>query len=148
MDIRNYSHEDSSIKLISQFFEQSLRLFKESGVDRGRLHEKEYHDDELQLMEGHSIENSFSASFEILMYSELVEGYADSLVNERKYWEPKPDEPLRKLMEGDIFKKEEFYHWFLENSANYPKLTSYLLVIDRCPRYRMIEYLKTVTQSE
>jgi hypothetical protein len=145
MNVHNRSHQDSSAKLISKLLEQSLWSFRDSEVDRGRLHKKEYHDDELQLMEGHSTENSFSASFEILMYSELVEGHAYTLAKRGKYREP--GETLRKLVEGDIFKKEEFHHWFLENSANYPKLTSYLLVID-CLRYRMIEYLTSIMQSE
>lgn len=140
MDIYHHSHHDSSIMLISKLLEQSLRSFRDSRADEKRLYDEEY-----QLVESGLAKSSFSAFSEILIYSELVEGYADSLIQEGKY--RKPNEVLKNLVEGDVFKNKEFHNWFLENSTNYPKLTLYLLVID-CLRYRLIKYLKSITQSE
>ena len=119
-------HEYDHSLIFFQYLNCCAFLFK---VSRGEM--KTLYDIEFSYEEG-----AFSVCSEILLYADLVEGYANSVAKGKHAF---CDKEKNELVERDIFKNKEFTTWFQNNADSYPALMSYLLMIDYI-RGKLIDY--------
>ncbi|KHD08657.2 hypothetical protein PN36_10440 [Candidatus Thiomargarita nelsonii] len=115
--------------IISSNLQQLVCFYQQIKDERQRLYEAEYE------LEG----NVFSAFFEIEMFFELVEGYANAI---SQYGSVKQsDSAIKELEHGNIFNNNVFTEWLSAHASEYPNILTYVALVNNF-RIQIIEYLK------
>ncbi len=115
--------------IISSNLQQLVGFYQQIKDERQRLYEAEYE------LEG----KVFSAFFEIEMFFELVEGYANAIsqygcVKQR-------NSAIKELEHGNIFNHNVFTEWLSIHASEYPNILTYVALVNYF-RIQIIEYLK------
>jgi hypothetical protein len=106
-----------------------IRFYQQIKDERQRLYEAEYQ------LEG----KVFSAFFEIEIFFELVEGYANTITQHGRVKER--DTAIHELEHGNIFNNKAFSEWLSAHASEYPNILTYVALVNYL-RIQIIEYLK------
>ena len=120
--------------IISLNLQQLIRFYQQIKDERQRLYEAEYE------LEG----NVFSAFFEIELFFELVEGYANTITQYSRVKER--DTALKELEHGNIFNNNAFSQWLSAHASEYPNILTYVALVNDL-RMQIIDYLKPSSDS-
>jgi hypothetical protein len=115
--------------IISSNLQQLVGFYKQIKDERQRLYELEYE------LEG----KVFSAFFEIEMFVELVEGYANAITQSGDV--KQCASAIKELEHGNIFNNNAFTEWLSAHASEYPNILTYLALVNYF-RIQIIEYLK------
>jgi predicted S18 family serine protease len=116
--------------IISSNLQQLVCFYQQIKDERERLYQAEYE------LEG----KVFSAFFEIEMFFELVEGYANA-ISQYGYVKQR-DNAIKELEHGNIFNNKAFIKWLSTQAASeYPNLLTYVALVNYF-RIQIIKYLK------
>jgi len=115
--------------IISINLQQLVRFYQEIKDERQCLYEAEYE------LEG----NVFSAFFEIEMFFESIEGYANSI--SRYGYVKEHDNAIKKLEHCNIFNNIAFTKWLSSHASKYPNVLTYVALVNYL-RIQIIDYLR------
>ncbi|RKZ57386.1 MAG: hypothetical protein DRR08_19085, partial [Candidatus Parabeggiatoa sp. nov. 2] len=118
--------------IISINLQQLIRFYQQIKDELQRLYEAEYE------LEG----NVFSAFFEIEMFFESVEGYANAISQHGSVKER--DSAIKELEHGNIFNNKVFTEWLSAHASEYPNILTYVALVNYL-RIQILAYLKQPT---